>query len=189
MESPVAAPAVSAFDELIAEHKRIRTLVRSARDPEIPLKERRRRARALVELMHRHSHAEEASLYCVMLARRAAPRAVLAAQEEHELFENEAARLVRAGDDELWTARLDVYAELVERHLDEEERELFPLAARMLSREDVHLAREEYLRVMAGLKRSRGALVGGRPVESGAPLELDAHHPGLPVDERPAWVS
>lgn len=177
------------FDELLAEHKRIRTLLRSVRDPAIPLKERRRRARALVELVHRHSHAEEASLYCALLARRTASRAVLTGQEEHELFENEAMRLVRAGDDELWAARLEVYGDLVERHLADEERDLFPRAANALSREEVHFVREEYLRVMAGLKRSRGPLVGGRPVTSGPQIDLDAHHPGLPVDERPAWVS
>lgn len=176
-----------AFSELIAEHKRIRTLLRSVRDDEIPWKERRRRGRALIELVHRHAHAEEASLYCVLLARRVETHRVLGGQEEHELFENEASRLSRTMDEDLWLARLAVLGEILERHLEHEEEALFPLVAGILSKEDVYLIREEYLRVMAGLKNARGPLVSGRLVEPGPQIEMDSHHPNLPVDERPAW--
>lgn len=175
------------FEEILAEHKRIRTLIGSARDAAVPIAERRRRVRGLVELVQRHARAEEHSLYGVMLARRAVALMVLENQEAHEWLDKECSRLLRTSDDELWESRLRLVADLLERHLRDEERILLPKAALELSAEDIEKVREEYLRVMAGLRRARGPLVTGRAVDPGPPIEIEPHHPKLPVGESPSW--
>ena len=114
--------------------------------------ERKRIAALVVRELSVHTAVEE-ELFYPALRRRAngADGRVLVALEEHHVAMLELAEIERArGSEERFAAKVGVLADHVRHHVHEEERELFPLARRTLSAEELAL-------LGAGLVRAREA--------------------------------
>jgi hemerythrin superfamily protein len=110
--------------------------------------ERRRLAARIVRELSVHTAIEEELLYPVLRARGdGAGDRVLVALEEHHLAKLALAEIDRLdAADERFAAKVGVLADSVRHHVQEEERELFPLARRTLSEDDLRRLGEELLR-------------------------------------------
>ena len=110
--------------------------------------ERRRIAARIVRELSVHAAIEE-ELFYPALRRRAdgAADRVLVALEEHHLAKLELAELEGLdGSDERFAAKVGVLADNVRHHVQEEERELFALARRTLSSEELALLGDALVR-------------------------------------------
>ena len=85
-----------------------------------------------------HTRIEETILYPALKEIDKTRDITLEAYEEHRLVKQLLAELDKlAKDEEQWTAKFTVLKENVEHHVEEEEGEMFPKAAKALSQEEV----------------------------------------------------
>jgi hemerythrin-like domain-containing protein len=100
-----------------------------------------------------HMEGEERFFYTMLEGHDAAGELVLESFEEHYLVKMLiAAFTAMALDDHRWGAKFRVLRRLAERHMEREELELFPVAARVLTRDQLNAAAELYLGLKDGEK-------------------------------------
>jgi hemerythrin-like domain-containing protein len=86
-----------------------------------------------------HMKAEEKAFYPSLKDEKESRRQTLEAIEEHhvtELVLNELEKLPK--DEENWVAKLSVFKELVEHHIEEEEEEIFSMAEEVLDEDKIN---------------------------------------------------
>lgn len=117
----------------------------------------------LEEELELHMEGEERFFYSALEQNEEARDKVLQAYEEHQVAKTMLGTFQGlAADDERWMAKMQVLNELVEHHMQEEEREVFKMARKALDKEQQHqiaLAFQKSKR--EGRKPSRGAPVEG----------------------------
>lgn len=121
--------AEDVFDVLKKEHKEIKRLLGEAeKDP--------RRFSEFSEEVDRHVHAEEQVLYMPYKDEQKLHEMILEGFEEHHVVSTIIKEMdgETAGSDE-WAAKLTVMSENLEHHIDEEEKELFPAAEKLVGRD------------------------------------------------------
>lgn len=108
-----------------------------------------------------HMEGEERFFYSVLEQNDEIRDKVLQAFEEHQVAKTLIGTFkALAVDDERWTAKLQVLNEVVEHHMQEEEREVFKLARKALGKEQQHdIALQFQRNKREGRKPSRGAPV------------------------------
>lgn len=94
---------------------------------------RRTAFRKLVTLLESHSQAEEKAVYAASQKYPELRKKTLEGFVEHDVASLVAKRAKGIRDPEKWSANAQVLAELVEHHLDEEERDLFPVLDKVFS--------------------------------------------------------
>lgn len=126
-----------------------------------------------------HAEAEERSLYSALRRNETTKELALHSIEEHSTLEELIAQLDHIGFDQpQWLQTLQRLAEVSEHHLAEEERELFPVAGRVLTATDKIACAKLYMdhynaqtRLVANaLRRTTRHGVDGRTLEA-RPLE------------------
>lgn len=136
---------------LCEDHERLRALMakfKSAKD----MGAKREIFADFLPLLEAHTFGEEETLIARALAdKRLRPHAV-EGLEEHDLAEFEVDKVLKAATDEQWEARVKVIAELLEHHLDEEEKDFFPLAQKVLSAEEREELATRYMDAREKLK-------------------------------------
>lgn len=117
----------------------------------------------LEEELEVHMEGEERFFYSVLEQNEEMRDKVLQAFEEHQVAKTMLGTFqALAVDDERWTAKLQVLNEIVEHHMQEEEREVFKLARKALGKEQQHEIALQFQRnKREGRKSSRGAPVEG----------------------------
>jgi iron-sulfur cluster repair protein YtfE (RIC family) len=122
---------------LEADHRRLEELLKEGE--ETTARAVTRRTRLLDELTERlnlHELIEEKALYPALQPFAETREIVLEGFEEHhvaDLVVDELRRLAK--DDERWAAKFKVLKENIEHHIQEEERNMFPVARTLLTRE------------------------------------------------------
>lgn len=110
-----------------------------------------------------HMEGEERFLYTALEKHEEPREKVLESYEEHQVAKTLIGTFKSlAVDDERWSAKVSVLNEIVEHHIQEEERELFKMARKVLDRERIHeitLQFQQHKR--EGRRPSRGAPVAG----------------------------
>ncbi len=82
-----------------------------------------------------HAHAEDTVVYRTLELYRSTAHLIRVSREEHALVEHLIDQLSALhDDDERWMARFQVLQDLLEHHIDEEEGDLFDLAADIVDR-------------------------------------------------------
>jgi hemerythrin superfamily protein len=94
---------------------------------------RRHAYKKFVPLLTAHARAEEKAVYETTAKLKAMRKKTLEGFVEHEVCDLMVAKISKIRSAEKWTAAVQVLAELVEHHLDEEERDLFPKLDQLLS--------------------------------------------------------
>ncbi|HBG06989.1 MAG: cation-binding protein [Geobacteraceae bacterium GWC2_58_44] len=110
-----------------------------------------------------HMEGEERFLYTA-LERHEEPREkVLEAYEEHQVAKTLIGTFKSlAVDDERWGAKISVLHEIVEHHIQEEEREMFRMARKVLNKEQIQEITVQFQQhKREGRRPSRGAPVAG----------------------------
>lgn len=152
------------FDLLKQDHEKIRYLFDKMQKID------RKESGALHKLFSRieeelevHMEGEERFFYPKLEQHKEAREKVLESYEEHQVAKTLLGTFNSlAVDDERWRAKLSVLNEVVEHHMQEEERELFKMARAMLKKEQVQeIAVQFQHHKLEGRKPSRGASVEG----------------------------
>ena len=117
----------------------------------------------LEEELQVHMEGEERFLYSALEQNKEAREKVLESYEEHQVAKTMLSTFKGlAADDERWLAKLSVLNEIVEHHMQEEEREVFKVARSVLDKGKVHeMALQFQQHKREGRKPSRGAPVEG----------------------------
>lgn len=145
------------YDLLKRDHEKVTELLHRAKEARGD--EARERLAEITREVTAHARAEEAVFYGHLLHNERTRAKILEGLEEHRLVDALLAELATMQPrDERWPARLDLLADNLGHHIDEEEGELFPLARQILSdREAVEFGRrfaaerERHIRDQTGL--------------------------------------
>ncbi len=125
------------FDFLKEDHKRINTLLNELRDEDRLAHEHGLLLSELTDALLLHSDLEKEVLYPVLKTKAETSELALEAIEAHGIIEVLLEELNDTPEDVgEWDARLAVLTENVERHVKEEEHELFKKAHKALSKEE-----------------------------------------------------
>lgn len=124
----LAQPA-GAIEMLQADHRQVRRLVQQY-DATHDQATKRQIAEHVFANLERHAHLEETVFYPAFAAQAGdeGDRLVGGARQEHQLFKDLMAELRDIDDDDEFAGRFHELMAHVERHVEDEEREIFPQA-------------------------------------------------------------
>jgi len=123
----VAKSESDIVDLIIEDHEPLKELIEVMKDSEKSVLERSAAFEEFAPLLVTHAKPEEEVLYRFMKANKDLREGGFEGDVEHMLADQLIAEIKRTEDDEdLWSARVKVLAELVEHHIEEEEDEHLP---------------------------------------------------------------
>lgn len=112
---------------ILEDHKPLKQLIKILKDDEKDLNQRKAAFEEFAILLVTHAKPEEQTLYVAMKKNEDLRAEALEGDVEHGLADQLVEEIKRTeNDDDLWSARVKVLAELVEHHIEEEEEELIP---------------------------------------------------------------
>jgi hemerythrin-like domain-containing protein len=101
-----------------------------------------------------HLKAEEATFYPALKDQKESRRSALEAIEEHRLAEMVFKELDgMSKSEELWAAKLKVFKELVEHHIEEEEDQIFKMAKETLEADEMSQIMESFQKEKEKVKK------------------------------------
>lgn len=151
------------FKLLKQDHKEVKTLFKKLESSR-PSKARAKGMQQLYQALSVHTDVEETIFYPRVREEQKLRDVVNEAYEEHHMAKLLLEELVKTSiEDERWDAKLTVLKEMIEHHVEEEEQDLFPKAARALGKEEskalgqqIEAAKKERLQEARKAKRSSG---------------------------------
>lgn len=111
---------------ILEDHKSLKELIKIMKDTDTELSERAEAFAEFAPLLTSHAKPEEQVLYTYMKADEELREEGFEGDVEHQLADQLVEEIMRTDDQDQWSARVKVLAELVEHHIDEEESELLP---------------------------------------------------------------
>lgn len=122
------------FDALRDDHDKQRRLVERIRDTSGASEERADLWQRLKDELEAHARAEDSVFYAPLLAEKGSRDLARHSVHEHVELDELVERVEELDfDNPHWLRRFDELGEKIEHHLAEEEKEMFPLAGRVLS--------------------------------------------------------
>jgi hemerythrin-like domain-containing protein len=114
------------IDIIVHDHLEIKALYKMLQDPKVQMHKKRTAFSTLSVLLHNHNQAEEQSLYQALKDASILKVETLKGIKEHKMIAQltDEIRTI-SNDDDLWAAKIGIIAEFIERHLKQEENELF----------------------------------------------------------------
>ena len=143
-------------DLLKRQHKEVKSLFKKLEKAE-NARTRRQLLDQIAADLEAHTTIEEEMFYPAIrgLGTKKAEEMVAEAYEEHHVVKLVLAEVPKVDPEgERFEAKMTVLSELVEHHADEEEKEMFPRARKLLSRDELNELGEQ-------LERRKMALLGG----------------------------
>lgn len=111
---------------IMEDHKPLKELIEVMKDTERDLDERADAFAEFAPMLIAHAKPEEQVLYNTMKQAAELREEGFEGDVEHSLADQMVEEIMRTEDDDLWSARVKVLAELVEHHIEEEETRLLP---------------------------------------------------------------
>ncbi|MBC7458835.1 MAG: hemerythrin domain-containing protein [Bdellovibrionaceae bacterium] len=112
---------------ILEDHKPLKQLIKILKNDEKDLNQRKAAFEEFAILLVSHAKPEEQTLYVAMKKKEDLRAEALEGDVEHGLADQLVEEIHRTeNDDDLWSARTKVLAELVEHHIEEEEKQLLP---------------------------------------------------------------
>ncbi|NUN06917.1 MAG: hemerythrin domain-containing protein [Bdellovibrio sp.] len=112
---------------ILEDHKSLKRLIKVMKDSEKHrLAERAEAFAEFAPLLVAHAKPEEQVLYIYMKQDEDLREGGFEGDVEHQLADQLVEEIMRTDDEDLWSARVKVLAELVEHHIEEEEEDLLP---------------------------------------------------------------
>ena len=126
------------FDELKKDHKEVKDILEKMKSgSQSAEKTREKLFTQLKEELVPNMKAEEATFYQALLKTKNGRQHAMEAKEEHDLTAMVCRQLEEIPPkEEIWGAKLKVLKDLVEHHIEEEEKEIFKLAQKEMEKED-----------------------------------------------------
>ena len=115
------------IDLILEDHKPLKELIKIMKDAEkYSIEERREAFEDFSPLLTIHTRPEEESLYVYMKQDEEMVVEGYEGDVEHALADHLISDIKETENVDLWSARVKVLAEMVEHHIEEEEKEMFP---------------------------------------------------------------
>lgn len=126
-EGRIKTPATSDIvDLIISDHLPLKKLIQVLKDPNSMRSSKEGSFEEFVPLLMNHAQAEEKSLYVEMKNIKDLRMQGFEGDTGHALAEQLMQELNGTPDDDEWSAKVKLLAELVENHIKEEEEEILP---------------------------------------------------------------
>ncbi len=141
-------------DIIVEDHKPLKSLIKILKDSdERSLDDRLKAFDEFAELLTLHAAAEEQILYMHMKESEDLRRDAFEGEVEHALADQIISDCKSSkDDDDLWSAKAKVLAEIVEHHVQEEEEQLFPDLKKFTSTELRNQLGRDYLKLKANIE-------------------------------------
>jgi hemerythrin-like domain-containing protein len=126
------------FQKLKQDHQQLKGILGELKESkESPLKKREELFQKLREELVPHMKAEEKTFYQPLMAKKEAREDTMEAMEEHHVAEVVLKELEKMQKGEEWGAKMSVFKELVEHHIEEEEGKMFKSAEKALGHDEI----------------------------------------------------
>lgn len=125
----------NAVELILEDHKRLKELISVMKDVDQDWNDRRDAAEEFAIQLVAHAKPEEEVLYEAMKQNPNLRVEAFEGETEHNLADQLLEEIRRAKDDDEWSAKVKVIAELVEHHIKEEESQILPDVEKELSEE------------------------------------------------------
>ncbi len=127
------------FKLLKQDHKEVQQLFKKIEDSsDSAIKTRAKTYKELAKELTVHARLEERIVYPRLRQIEDLEETVKEGIEEHHVVEQLMEEIAQMpADDEQWMAKVTVLKEMVEHHVEEEEKELFPKAAKKLEKDEI----------------------------------------------------
>jgi hypothetical protein len=134
---------------ILEDHKPLKELIETLKDTDTELEKRMQAFDEFAQLLVNHAKSEEQTLYVEMKEEDELRTEAFEGDVEHMLADQLLEEAKRTDDEDLWSAKVKVLAELVEHHIEEEESELLPSYRKCFDLEERVSLGEEYLALRA----------------------------------------
>ncbi|RYZ80734.1 MAG: hemerythrin domain-containing protein [Proteobacteria bacterium] len=115
------------IDLILEDHKPLKKLIKVLKNSDkYDLEERQEAFEEFAPLLITHAKPEEQTLYIAMKDEEDLREEGYEGDVEHALADQLLEEIKRTDDEDLWSARVKVLAEMVEHHIEEEEEEMLP---------------------------------------------------------------
>jgi hemerythrin-like domain-containing protein len=143
------------FQILKKDHQEVRGILGQLKESkETALKKREELFQKLREELVPHMKAEEKTFYQPLMATKEAREDAMEGMEEHHVAEMVFKELQKMPmGEEQWGAKLSVFKELVEHHLQEEERKVFKSAEKALGRDEIQNIMKQFEKEKQKIKK------------------------------------
>jgi hemerythrin superfamily protein len=153
----------------LADHKPLKKLIKIMKDSDKhDMDERQNAFEEFAPLLVTHAKPEEQVLYVAMKQDDDMIEEGYEGDVEHGLADQLIEEIKRTDDEDLWSARVKVLAELVEHHIEEEEEDMLPDFRKHSEPEDRVSMGQKYLQLKEKL-----ASQGGKDAPSENPDEME----------------
>ena len=125
-KSAAATESTDIVELILQDHKPLKKLIKTLKDEEAELSERKAAFKEFAPLLVAHSKPEEESLYKFMKKSEEMKADGFEGDTEHAIADRLIEEIKVARNEDMWTAKAKVLAELVEHHIKEEEKEMLP---------------------------------------------------------------
>lgn len=149
-----AKSADDIIDLIIQDHKALKKLIKTMKDPDAGFEDRKRAFDEFGPRLLAHAKPEERTWYVHMKDSDDLRLEGLEGDVEHSLAELMLESAKRTGDQDLWSAQVKVLAELVEHHIEEEEEDQLPRFRKHSDADERAVLGREYRQVQAEVEAS-----------------------------------
>lgn len=137
---------------ILQDHKPLKKLIKTLKNSDLEMSKRQAAFEEFAPVLIAHAKSEETVLYTFMKNRTELRDGGFEGDVEHGLAEQMIDEAKSTDDQDLWSARIKVLAELVEHHLEEEERTTLPQVRRNAEPSERSAMGEKYRRLKARLE-------------------------------------
>ena len=133
------------IDLIKEDHKPLKKLIKIMKDTDQDFDERKSAFKEFAPLLTVHAKAEERVLYECLKDDEDLREKGFEGEIEHNLAELMVEQSRRTRDEDVWTAKAKILAELVEHHIEEEEDDILPSYKKSSEKEERERLGEAYL--------------------------------------------
>lgn len=142
---------------ILEDHKPLKSLIKIMKNSDkYDLTERQNAFEEFCPRLITHAKPEEQTMYVYMKGEEELREGGFEGDVEHQLADQMIEEAKRTEDEDLWSARVKVLAELVEHHIKEEEEELLPDFRRHSEKAERQKMGEQFLRLKSRIEAKGG---------------------------------
>jgi hemerythrin superfamily protein len=156
---------------ILKDHKPLKKLIKILKNLDKDLVDRQKAFDEFAPLLVNHYKPEEQTLYVYLKQDAQTRENGLESEIEHNLADQLLIETKRTADDDLWSARVKVLAEIVERHIADEEEYLLPNFKKHTSIEDRRELGKDFIKL-----KNRFLEKNERELASEPPTEIQVSH-------------
>lgn len=148
------------IDLILADHKELKRLIKILKDSDKDIGERYAAFGEFAPLLTLHAKPEEMTLYADMKEEEEVRLEGMEGEVEHSLADQLLNEAKEEEDEDLWSAKVKVLAELLEHHIEEEEDDILPKCRKAFSKEHRIELGNEFLKLKEDVSENHPLLKG-----------------------------